>query len=69
MSDSNEVEYSIANRFFSRRSTSDGGYTTSEFLSVRIGQKYFFDPTFGGALVPGQRNVFFPLNTSDSVCL
>jgi LPS-assembly protein len=63
MSDSNEVEYSIANRFFSRRPTSDGGHTTSEFLSVRIGQKYFFDPTFGGALVPGQRNVFFPLNT------
>jgi len=63
MSDSNEVEYSIANRFFSRRPTSDGGYTTSEFLSVRIGQKYFFDPSFGGALVPGQRNVFFPLNT------
>lgn len=63
MSDSNEVEYSIANRFFSKRSTSDGGSTTSEFLSVRIGQKYFFDPTFGGALIPGQRNVFFPLNT------
>jgi len=63
LSDSNEVEYSINNRFFSRRSTSDGGTTTSEFLSVRIGQKYFFDPTFGGALVPGQRNVFFPLNT------
>jgi LPS-assembly protein len=63
MSGSNEVEYSIANRFFSRRPTSDGGHTTNEFLSVRIGQKYFFDPTFGGALVPGQRNVFFPLNT------
>ena len=62
MSDSNEVQYSIVNRFFSRRATSDGGSTTSEFLSVRIGQKYFFDPTFGGALVPGQRNVFFPLN-------
>ena len=62
MSDSNEVEYSIVNRFFSRRATSDGGSTTSEFLSVRIGQKYFFDPTFGGALIPGQRNVFFPLN-------
>jgi LPS-assembly protein len=63
ISDTNEVEYSIANRFFSRRPTSDGGHTTSEFLSVRVGQKYFFDPTFGGALVPGQRNVFFPLNT------
>jgi LPS-assembly protein len=29
-----------------------------EILSWEIGQKYFFDPTFGGALVPGQRNVF-----------
>jgi LPS-assembly protein len=29
-----------------------------EILSWEIGQKYFFDPTFGNALVPGQRNVF-----------
>jgi LPS-assembly protein len=29
-----------------------------EFLSWEIGQKYFFDPTFGNALVPGARNVF-----------
>jgi LPS-assembly protein len=29
-----------------------------EVLSWEIGQKYFFDPTFGGALVPGVRNVF-----------
>jgi LPS-assembly protein len=29
-----------------------------EILSWEIGQKYFFDPTFGGALLPGQRNVF-----------
>jgi len=29
-----------------------------EILSWEIGQKYFFDPTFGHALVPGQRNVF-----------
>ena len=63
MSDTNEVEYSLNNRFFSRRSTSDGGTSTSEFLSVRIAQKYFFDPTFGGALIPGRRNVFSPLNT------
>jgi LPS-assembly protein len=27
-------------------------------LSWEIGQKYFFDPTFGNALVAGQRNVF-----------
>ena len=29
-----------------------------EVLSWEIGQKYFFDNTFGGALTPGQRNVF-----------
>jgi LPS-assembly protein len=29
-----------------------------EVLSWEVGQKYYFDPTFGGALVPGQRNVF-----------
>ncbi|MEW5979548.1 MAG: LPS assembly protein LptD [Acidobacteriota bacterium] len=63
MSNTNEVEYAIQNRFFSRRSNSEGGTTNAEFLSIRIAQKYFFDPTFGGALVPGQRNVFFPLNT------
>jgi len=29
-----------------------------EILSWEIGQKYFFNPTFGQALVAGQRNVF-----------
>ncbi|MBZ5655551.1 MAG: LPS assembly protein LptD [Acidobacteriia bacterium] len=29
-----------------------------EILSWEIGQKYFFDPTFGNALVAGSRNVF-----------
>jgi LPS-assembly protein len=29
-----------------------------EILSWEIGQKYFFDPTFGNALVAGVRNVF-----------
>jgi LPS-assembly protein len=29
-----------------------------EILSWEIGQKYFFDPTFGNALSTGQRNVF-----------
>jgi LPS-assembly protein len=34
-----------------------------EFLSITVRQKYFFDPTFGGALVPGRRNQFYPINT------
>jgi LPS-assembly protein len=31
---------------------------TRELVNWEIGQKYFFDPTFGNALVPGLRNVF-----------
>jgi LPS-assembly protein len=31
---------------------------TRELLSWEVGQKYFFDPTFGHALDPGVRNVF-----------
>jgi LPS-assembly protein len=34
-----------------------------EFLSITLRQKYFFDQTFGGALIPGRRNQFYPLNT------
>ena len=31
---------------------------TREIVSWELAQKYFFDPTFGGALVPGRSNVF-----------
>jgi LPS-assembly protein len=34
-----------------------------EFLSITVRQKYLFDPTYGGALVPGRRNQFYPINT------
>jgi LPS-assembly protein len=34
-----------------------------EFLSVKVAQKYFFDRTFGGALIEGRRNQFYPINT------
>jgi LPS-assembly protein len=34
-----------------------------EALSITVRQKYFFDRTFGGALVPGRRNQFYPINT------
>jgi len=34
------------------------GPQTRELLTWEIQQKYFLDPTFGGALVTGQRNVF-----------
>ena len=111
IADTNEIEYGVTNRFFSRRSTEsvsgrvqerdvfgrpildpraerearrreeerrraqaqedeEEGVRPSpltqqpyEFLSITLRQKYFFDPTFGGALVPGRRNQFYPLNT------
>jgi hypothetical protein len=34
-----------------------------EALTVTIRGKYFFDPYFGGALIPGQRNQFYPIDT------
>ncbi|HEY7544084.1 MAG TPA: hypothetical protein VID27_04340, partial [Blastocatellia bacterium] len=34
-----------------------------EFLTIKVAQKYFFDRTFGGALVDGRRNQFYPINT------
>jgi lipopolysaccharide assembly outer membrane protein LptD (OstA) len=34
-----------------------------ELLTIKVAQKYFFDRTFGGALIPGQRNEFYPINT------
>jgi LPS-assembly protein len=54
LTDTNEFMYSVTQRLFRR--TGDG--SADELVSWRITQKYFFDPTFNGALVPGTRNVF-----------
>lgn len=59
----NEIEYSLVNRFFRTKGRKDGKEQPREFLSLKIAQKYFFDSRFGGALVPGERNQFFPINT------
>lgn len=77
VADTNEIEFGVANRFFTRRSTEQVGGTPSngtanettlssqpyEALSITVRGKYFFDPNFGGALIPGRRNQFFPINT------
>jgi LPS-assembly protein len=47
----NDVEYAITNRVF----------TSREIFSWRVAQRYFFDPTFGGAIVPGRRNAITPI--------
>ena len=59
LTDTSELEYGLTQRLF-RRSGSD---SAEELVSWRVAQKYFFDPTFGGALVPGQRNVFQALDS------
>jgi len=82
VADTNEIEFGVSNRFFTRRSTENvsgkGKETTAtthtnnrdslatqpyEALTITVRGKYFFDPYFGGALVPGQRNQFYPINT------
>jgi len=79
IADTNEIEFGIANRFFTRRSTenvSDAAVDLSrrenrqtlssqpyEALTITLRGKYFFDPFFGGALIPNQRNQFYPINT------
>jgi LPS-assembly protein len=79
VADTNEIEFGIANRFFTRRSTenvSDAAVEVSrrenrpllssqpyEALTITLRGKYFFDPFFGGALIPNQRNQFYPINT------
>jgi LPS-assembly protein len=68
--DTNEVGYSITQRFYMRSTgakpcdTAVGETTTAcpdhprEWASWQIAQKYFLNPTFGGAIIPGRRNVF-----------
>jgi LPS-assembly protein len=53
LANTSEVEYSIANRFYAKRR--DG--RVDEVLSWELSQRRFFDPTFGGAVISGQRNV------------
>ena len=69
IAETNEVAFGISNSFLVKRSEGEGkAPQTHEFLNLTLTQKYFFDPTFGGALkgsTPSnaERNQFFPINT------
>jgi LPS-assembly protein len=79
VADTNEIEFGIANRFFTRRSTENVSDVRAnennredrpllasqpyEALTITLRGKYFFDPFFGGALETNRRNQFYPLNT------
>ncbi len=59
LTDTSEVEYGFTQRLFRK----DGDGQPQELISWRIVQKHYFDPTFGGAIVNGQRNVFQALDS------
>ncbi len=52
LSNTTEVEISLTNRLYAKRNGQ-----VSEVLSWEVWQRRYFDPNFGGAVVPGQRNV------------
>ncbi|MCU1232520.1 MAG: Organic solvent tolerance protein, partial [Candidatus Solibacter sp.] len=51
-SNTNEILLSLTNRIYAKR-----GNSVEEIFSWELYQKRYFDPTFGGALIQGQRNV------------
>jgi LPS-assembly protein len=53
VSDTSQVEISLTNRLYSKNK----GGTVSEILSWELRHRRYFDPDFGGAITPGQRNV------------
>jgi LPS-assembly protein len=59
LTDTNDVEYGIIQRLFRKPKTG----SAEQFVSWRVAEKYYLDPTFGGALIPGRRNVFDALSS------
>jgi len=54
LTNTNELQYGVTQRLFRK----EGDDQPQELMSWTLVQKHFFDPTFGGALVTGARNVF-----------
>lgn len=52
IANTNQLEISVTNRLYAKRNDQ-----VSEVFSWAISQQRYFDPTFGGAIVPGQRNI------------
>lgn len=63
LAETNEIEFSVTNTLMARKDSPDASGQmpqARDFISLRLSQKYYFDPTFGGALVPGQQVVWDP---------
>jgi LPS-assembly protein len=66
--DTDELGFSLTQRFYVRPTTGAAcnplelkiqcGARPRQWASWRIAQKYYFNANFGGALIPGRRNVF-----------
>jgi LPS-assembly protein len=54
LTNTNELAISLTNRIYAKR-----GDSVQEIFTWTLEQKRYFDPTFGGALIPGQRNVIW----------
>ena len=52
LSNTTEAEVSLTNRFYRKRKG-----LVSEFLTYQVWQRRYFDEDFGGAVVPGMRNI------------
>ena len=55
LTNTNEADISITNRLLAKDATTGA---VREVASLEVWQRRYFDRSFGGALVPGQRNVF-----------
>ncbi len=53
LANTNELAFSLTNRIYAKR-----GENVSEIFTWELLWKRYFDPTFGGAVIPGQPNVF-----------
>ena len=59
LTNTNDFVYSITQRLFHH----GGNGQAEELATWKVTQAYYFDPTFGGALTPGTRNVFQALDS------
>ncbi len=59
LTDTNDFVYSITQRLFHRK----GEGQANNLATWKLSQAYYVDPTFGGALVTGARNVFQALDS------
>ena len=59
LTDTNEIEYGVIQHLYVKH----GDEQPVDFLSWSLIQKHYFDSTFGGAIVTGQRNVFQALDS------